>query len=314
MYSGYQGGTTAIVEGFAVDLNVDGEWREIDRVTGNRSNPAAVTVDDLVLTDQARLRVLNMEHPNHLARVYEVEVYSRADAPPLTLALSSDPPFQLFAGETTELTVDLANRSLGQVGGTLEVTPPEGWTVTSLDLTYDLSPNETASVSFAVASPTTAEPGLFDVTVRAFEHDAAETIEVPIRQGIIYNGDGAPFYVETGPWSASGLVGHAGTATRYTQGGTGATATWTPELSEAGRYRVFVWSPSTSGTTTAANYTVNHADGATRLVVDQLATGNAWHELGEWDFDHGTTGSVTLTSETSGHHRAYAVRFERVAP
>lgn len=310
VYSGYKGGTTDALEDFAIDVLVAGEWREVAQVSGNVANPAVVRVDDLAFTGELRLRALNLQHVNHLARIYEVEVYSRDDAPALDMSLSANPPYLLFAGDSTDVELTLANRSGEPVSGTVEFQAPEGWTFEPAEGSYDLAPNETTSIPGTVTSATGAAAETFQIVARAPAHDVEATLSLPVRDGIVYSGDGAPHYTEAGPWAASGLVGHAGSTTRYTQGGTGASATWTPELPQAGRYQVYAWYPAAATNTTEAQFTVRHAGGTAQLVVDQQQTANTWHLLGEWEFDAGSAGSVTLTSVAAGHHRANAVRFQ----
>jgi hypothetical protein len=71
--------------------------------------------------------------------------------------------------------------------------------------------------------------------------------------------------------------------------------------------------------TTHAQYTVNHAGGASSVVRDQSAYANQWMSLGEFDFNAGTGGSVTL-SDVTGETRLSrnpnfgAFRFTRVVP
>lgn len=123
-------------------------------------------------------------------------------------------------------------------------------------------------------------------------------------------------YTETGSWANSGsLYGATGQITRYSATA-GATATWTPDIPEAGRYAVSVWFPDNEDNRGAATYTVADASGGTDYPVDQVTQAGEWVVLGVHQFDAGTSGSVTLEvgAGTSGtYSRADAVRFREVS-
>jgi hypothetical protein len=321
VYSGYSPtGNAQINPDLAVDLLIDGEWIEVARVLGNTVNPAVLTVEEpahLEYTDQVRLRVLNMQNPNHNARIFELEVYSIADGAPLRTSVSADPSVLLFPGDATEVAATFTNRSGEPISGVAEQAAPDGRTVTPADHSYELEPHDSEEAIFTIESPADAGPASVEVTLRAADHGVENTVELQVRDGVILSDDGAPAYTETGDWADSPRQGYDGSGSRYTPipgGAPGATATWTPPLPRAGTYRVHVWYPSSpQGSTAAASYTVAHADGTTDLVVDQNEDADSWRLLGEWEFEAGSTGSVTLTATTSGYHRANAVRFEAVA-
>lgn len=108
---------------------------------------------------------------------------------------------------------------------------------------------------------------------------------------------------------------------------------WTPNLPSAGRYRVEAYiaghsnfnvscswgSASLVADTTHAQYSVRHAGGTTSVVRDQAAHASQWMSLGEFDFNAGTGGYVTL-SDVTGETRLSrnpnfgAFRFTRVVP
>ena len=55
---------------------------------------------------------------------------------------------------------------------------------------------------------------------------------------------------------------------------------------------------------------INHASGTASMTVDQTSSGGQWNLLGTYDFDAGTSGSITIDNAgTSGHVIADAVRF-----
>ncbi len=130
--------------------------------------------------------------------------------------------------------------------------------------------------------------------------------------------DGADGYRETGDWR-DGPAGFAlrdayGTGenpfrlgtTRETSDGS---ASWTPEIPEAGAYAVHVSYSMGDGRSDAARYTVRHAGGETSVLVNQQIGGGTWVYLGTFEFEAGRAGSVTLEAGDDGTVSADAVRF-----
>ncbi len=126
---------------------------------------------------------------------------------------------------------------------------------------------------------------------------------------IVDNSDSG--YSETGSWANSASSGFYGTESRWASAVNGAnTATWSPNLGVTGNYDVYVWYVSGSNRSPAASYTVNHANGSTLLYgndngdgiingINQQANGSNWVKLGNWTFNSGSGGSVTLDSVDS---------------
>ncbi|MFG1955313.1 NEW3 domain-containing protein [Micromonospora sp. NPDC048830] len=192
---------------------------------------------------------------------------------------------------------------------------PEGWSSTPASVPVALAPNAAQQVSFTVTTPPDATVGaLHEVALHVAGAVGRTAVPVgtpdPARAVVV--DDGQPGYSESGGWTASSLKGYAGSTTRVAGGGTGAVATWRPELT-AGPYRVSVWYPTNSTTTTAATYRVVHSSGTDTLTVDQTVDAGQWRALGVWDLDPATA-AVRLSSQQAGHHRADAVRFEPVVP
>jgi len=100
-----------------------------------------------------------------------------------------------------------------------------------------------------------------------------------------------------GDWST--LVGYGyGYDLRYKVGGTGGgTATWTPEVAEAGEYSVFAWWIGGGSRATNAPYTIYYDGGSETVRVNQKALGTAdkWNLLGKYPFAAGTSGYVVLS-------------------
>ena len=131
---------------------------------------------------------------------------------------------------------------------------------------------------------------------------------------IIDNDDGAPAYVETGEFFTSSMNGYSGGEYRYAESAPSAstTATWTPSLPEPGWYPVWVWYRHSANRPVDARYQIHHSGGVTAVNISQEVHGMTWRYLGEYYFETGTGGHVTLTNESSDPGQAViadAVRF-----
>ncbi|MBU0618167.1 MAG: hypothetical protein KKI02_10655, partial [Planctomycetes bacterium] len=123
-----------------------------------------------------------------------------------------------------------------------------------------------------------------------------------------------PAYVEDGNWhnstaksTAAGLTGFGSHYITYELPNSGTdNATFVPEMPRPGLYEVFVtW--GTGANCYDALYTVQHQDGQTTLLIDQIPEGvpdanaNTWVSLGQYRFDAGqssATASVNVSEET----------------
>jgi len=134
---------------------------------------------------------------------------------------------------------------------------------------------------------------------------------------IIDNDDGAPGYTITpltGTWITSATPGYAGGTYQWanTYSTLTATATWTPDLPEAGWYPVWVWYRHGDNRTYDARYEIHHAGGVTLVSTSQEVHGMTWRYLGEFYFEAGTAGHVTLINQSNDPSQvviADAVRF-----
>jgi len=77
------------------------------------------------------------------------------------------------------------------------------------------------------------------------------------------------------------------------------TATWTPLISQAGNYEVYAWWTSGDGRINDAKYTINYAGGSDLVIVDQKTNGGQWNYLGIYNFNSGTSGSVSVSDEST---------------
>ncbi|MCP4591869.1 MAG: hypothetical protein GY842_14125 [bacterium] len=124
----------------------------------------------------------------------------------------------------------------------------------------------------------------------------------------------APAYLEEGSWSnstakstAAGLSGSGSRFITYDLPSTGTdNATFVPDIVTPGWYEVFAtW--GTGANCYDAQYTIQHSDGQTVVLVDQIPEGvaganaNTWVTLGQYQFDAGqdeVSGSINVSEET----------------
>ncbi|WP_445319867.1 golvesin C-terminal-like domain-containing protein [Micromonospora sp. ZYX-F-536] len=94
---------------------------------------------------------------------------------------------------------------------------------------------------------------------------------------------------------------------------TGDTYTYTPNITEAGEYKVEAHYVGASDRADVAPYTVYHKGGSKTVPVDQRTpTGTGgWVTLGFYPFDAGTTGKVVLGDQANKAVIADAVRFSK---
>lgn len=124
-------------------------------------------------------------------------------------------------------------------------------------------------------------------------------------------------YSETGMWAPTSAVGtgYAGSDYRWADTVTDeatATATWKASLPSDGRYGVYAWYKQGENRAQEAHYVVEHAGGATTVIVDQRTHGDTWHYLGTYGFLANIDARVTLTNQSNATGQvviADAVRF-----
>ncbi len=130
---------------------------------------------------------------------------------------------------------------------------------------------------------------------------------------VVDNDGGAPGYVETGqPWELSGSPGYNGGTYRFLlDDDPPGTATWTPDIPESGPCEVFAILRTSTNRAFNAPYSITHANGVSPVFASQNGPNQISEVfLGEFDFDAGTTGSVSLSNSTeAGAYIADAIRF-----
>ena len=114
-----------------------------------------------------------------------------------------------------------------------------------------------------------------------------------------------------GTWSDSSRSGYS--AVTRQSNSTGASAQWKPIL-EAGTYKVYIYKvvyPASSDS--AAKITVKHKNGISEFTLDYTDGVSGWVELGEFEFEEGTSGYVQNTRGTPYTCRASAVKFQKIS-
>lgn len=119
---------------------------------------------------------------------------------------------------------------------------------------------------------------------------------VPGDNGIIVDNRDTGSVTITGGWSTSkSTYGYLGADYHHDGGsGTGKTFKFTPNLPAAGSYEVFARWTSESNRASNARYIVAHAGGTTNVDRNQTTHNGMWRSLGVFNFNAGTSGSVTL--------------------
>jgi uncharacterized lipoprotein YddW (UPF0748 family) len=129
---------------------------------------------------------------------------------------------------------------------------------------------------------------------------------------IVDNDDGPPGFHSYGKWTLSGTTGYNGGTYIYSRSDEApSSATWTANILTPGKYELSYMFRNGGNRSTAAPFTITHADG-TDVVYLNMAGGGTMTELplGEFRFDAGTSGAVRL--DNSGPPTVFiadAVRF-----
>ncbi|NOU86529.1 hypothetical protein GC102_12210 [Paenibacillus sp. LMG 31460] len=132
-----------------------------------------------------------------------------------------------------------------------------------------------------------------------------------------------PLGTATNKWVTSTVLqGYNGGISRAITNPTGASAKWTPTITQPGRYKVSVYLPGTPATpaytTKAAEYSI-YIDGtkSDSKIVDQSTLQGSWQVLGIYDLPLGSASYITVEDANSAHDRplrADVVKFEFIPP
>ena len=104
-----------------------------------------------------------------------------------------------------------------------------------------------------------------------------------------------------------------GSDVRYKASGVGdVTATFRPEIPEAGDYELFVWLGTWNLGATDMPCTIEHTGGSTLVRVNLQGSNygvGTWISLGVYSFVEGTGGAVVISDDADGYVIADAVRW-----
>ncbi|KRE86329.1 hypothetical protein ASG89_09905 [Paenibacillus sp. Soil766] len=90
-------------------------------------------------------------------------------------------------------------------------------------------------------------------------------------------------------------------------------AAFTPTLTAAGTYKVYMWWPSHTNRATNAQVDILHAGVTSTVTIDETQDGGQWNLLGTYTFDAGTSGNVKVRNDgANGYVTVDAVKFEPV--
>jgi Putative Ig domain len=117
----------------------------------------------------------------------------------------------------------------------------------------------------------------------------------------------------TGTWCNSIAANVYGGGSFYSCGSGIDTYRWTPNLSVAGNYQVYVWWGNNPNRSTSVPISVTHAAGTTTTNYNMRTGGGGWVLHGTYSFNAGKTGYVQV-SDANGQAGADAARFVRVSP
>jgi uncharacterized protein YjdB len=163
--------------------------------------------------------------------------------------------------------------------------------------------------------------------------EAKIQVTIPsIQQVTIYNSYGTnagytevngPLGTATNKWVTSTVLkGYNGGISRAITNPTGASAQWTPTITQPGRYRVSVYLPGTPATPVYTTKTAEYSIYMDRVkidskIVDSYTLQGSWQLLGIYDLPRGSTSYITVEDANSAHDRplrADVAKFEFVPP
>jgi hypothetical protein len=135
---------------------------------------------------------------------------------------------------------------------------------------------------------------------------AAAVGEIVIDNATVGNKDATRTF--TGTWCVSSAPSPFGADSLYSCGSGLDTYRWTPAISSAGAYDVYVRWTAHPNRSTGVPVVVRHASGTTSHTFDEKSGGGAWVLHGRYNFNTGSAGYVEVR-DTSGQAAADAVRF-----
>jgi hypothetical protein len=201
---------------------------------------------------------------------------------------------------------------------TYTITHAEG--TTTVDVDQDANPGEWVSLGTYTFQAGASGSVMLKHDSQDPQPTSADAVKfAPVADVVIVDNQDAGRFATTGTWVESYAADEfAGSSVVST--GSGAAATWTPDLPGTGAYDVYAWWSGQCGQgcydrDSQATYTIAHADGTASVDVDQDTGSGQWVFLGAYQFESGTSAAVTLTHDADDGQptSADAVKFVRVA-
>lgn len=112
----------------------------------------------------------------------------------------------------------------------------------------------------------------------------------------------------TGGWCPSSVTPFYGTGALYSCSTRFDTYRWTPKITQAGAYDVYIRWSSTPTRSTAVPVTVVHATGSQVVRFNQTLNGGKWMLVGRYTFNAGTGGYVQMSEDANGQALADAIQ------
>lgn len=228
-----------------------------------------------------------------------------------------------FAPGNLEGAPDVVPSGVTALAGNAQVTL--SWTAVSGATSYHVKRATVSGGPYTtIASPTTttcSDTGLTNGTDYYYvvsavgggeSANSAEVVATPQALTIIKDNADTTGITKVGTWTTSTVTaGYYGT--NYLQDGNaggGKSVTFTPTITVAGNYAVYVRWTAGGNRATNAPVDVNAAGGTTSFSVNQQLNNGTWVLLGTFFFDAGTTGNVTVgDTGANGYVVADAVEF-----
>jgi len=148
---------------------------------------------------------------------------------------------------------------------------------------------------------------------------SGEASVIPVVTYTVDDDESAATYV--GTWNERSVTpGYYGSGYRHDgfgnqSGAGGMKAIFTPTLPASGNYEVYLRVPAGSNRAKDVLVDVNHAGGSTTVHVDEKINSNIWASLGNYFFNAGTAGNVTIRNDGANNYVfADVVRWIPAAP
>lgn len=114
-------------------------------------------------------------------------------------------------------------------------------------------------------------------------------------------------------WSSKGFYGSDYLTDNTSGVDTGTTAIWTPPITQAGFYNIYLRWTADSDRPAAAPLEIRHKRGTDiSKTADQTQNNDTWVEIGTYEFDPASTNSIALKATQPGFTIADAAKFVRI--